>query len=266
MEGNTSNSNIQDAILAGKQIAETKIHNAEKRYPFILIPDGFSVDYIETDFERPFRIKQDQSFYSIESFIIYIERFKNEQETILFLNEEEQAYRCYFDYHAKDLPGNCQNKAFLYLKHTEEFETWDKFDQERIGQKEFLQFLEDNTRWIVKPDAASIMELCGSLSLSKKIEYHSATRLRSGDSELTFSEKTEGGAMQKITVPEEIEIRMAPYISSEEYNIKCKLRFDLYDGKIKFHYKMLDISYIKKQCMEKFTKEIKDKTGLIALI
>jgi uncharacterized protein YfdQ (DUF2303 family) len=150
----------------------------------------------------PRRIRAALSFYKIESFIAYVNRFKD-SGSLITGRFTEQAGRmdAILDYHDPsegDVNGArwCQLRAAFVAEPTPEWVRWVRRSGESLSQLQFAEFLEDNSADIVVPD----------------------------------SDPKAPNAAQMISV--------APFVSTDRYLVRVRLRIRLDRGKGSFIYQL----------------------------
>ena len=210
--------------------------------------DG-SVHEIDLTGDLPARKTGTVTVNDITSFAAYFERHAD-NESEVFADTDAAAVTAVLDAHMSSENGGDfenggarwqQHRLVLALRLTEPWKTWVSADRKFMPQAEFAEFLEDNYRDL-DPDgavkAADLLEAAQQFEAVVKVEYGSASRLRTGDVTVRRIETTEQGSGKKgyIEFPEEMDLLLKPYEDCEDAAISARLRFRTDPGGLKLGY------------------------------
>ena len=67
--------------------------------PFAVVPEGYKLHDLEAFGLQPRRIRQKIPLRSLESFTEYVARFKNDDATTIFADQDNTRLTCVLDYH-----------------------------------------------------------------------------------------------------------------------------------------------------------------------
>lgn len=123
-------------------------------------------------------------------------------------------------------PGWRDYRVSLKLTPTEEWTAW-KNGQNLGPQQRFAERIEDGLREIVDPSGAEMLELAQTLHVSVGAKCKSGLRLANGETQFTYEEDVQAtaGKAGNITIPNEFTLGIAPFIGTEPYEVKARLRF-----------------------------------------
>lgn len=139
------------------------------------------------------------------------------------------------------LPGWLDHRAVLELRRTPEWLHWLSRDGEWLGQEDFAEHLQDGSVEIVKPDAATMLEVAQSIEGSTNANWMNARRLDNGQVGFSYEETTTATAGQKknIEIPAEFELKVAPFYGEEPQGIMARLRYRVRNGQLLIGYKLI---------------------------
>lgn len=232
---------FQDAIKA--HIGGLKPQSAEGGVPFIVLPDGYGVQSLETLIpDRKLRalrgdIPQGRvTLTDVPSFLAYVQKFKGEG-TALFADRSSSQVTAHLDYHSDAAnPGERQHQAVLKLALSRQWKTWMGVNRKRQEQSAFGEFVEDSLPDVLEPDAARLLEAARNLVLTKEATFESRAKVADGSIRLCWEEnvsqgKRDGGS---IDVPERLKIAIPLFENGAPIEIEVRLRFKLDEGKVYF--------------------------------
>lgn len=155
-----------------------------------------------------------------------------------------------------------QHRVTLMLEHTSAWNDWVS-GQRITEQVQFAEFIEDHAEDVVSPSSAELLEIAQTLHGSSKAEFKSGQRLSNGESQLAFIEDIQGkaGKSGNLTIPDEFQIGLRPYIGGELYGVTAKLRWRLNQGHVSIFYKLLNLERTLEVAFEDMTKKISEGIG-----
>lgn len=131
-------------------------------------------------------------------------------------------------------PGWGEHRASLALRETPSWIRWMRKNGEEQSPEAFAEFLEDNARDIVEPDAASLIELARTLEVHKDVNYVNITRPATGARKLHYDETVtaKGGDKGDIVIPDVLSLALAPWEGVDRFGVTAKFRFRLSGGSL----------------------------------
>jgi len=230
--------------------------------PFVVIPQDCKVqslaDLVYSRYaDKPHRIVQKVTVSDAASFLHYYSLFSDPNSRV-FADESGTKITAILDYHAagEGSPRWCDHTLTLAFEHSDEWDAW--VSHSGVGNKmtqiEFAEFVEDHTPDIVKPDAATMLEMARTLQAKTDVDYSSAVRLSNGQVQLTYNEQVKGtyGA-GKVEIPESFAISIPVFTGSARTSIEARLRYRLVSGKMSIWY---DLLRYKDKAREAFRSEV----------
>jgi uncharacterized protein YfdQ (DUF2303 family) len=131
-------------------------------------------------------------------------------------------------------PGWGDHRAILQFQLTSAWADWSKFCEQSHPQSEFADFLEDHLSDVVEPDAAHLLEIASSLSISSGVQFKQATRLATGEVSFQYTEEhtATGGRQNLLKIPKAVTLALAPFEGSAAFRVPARFRYSLREGKL----------------------------------
>jgi uncharacterized protein YfdQ (DUF2303 family) len=231
---------IQAAIAAGAALGEPRNPVAEPGAGiFTVVPKNYEVKSLEEFLPRPLRIEEKVSLQDADSFIAYVNSFKNGCSRIFFDVEDEE-FTAILDYHDAEQPSWCGHVATFKPRRSVEFETWMAANRKQMTQVDFARFLEENLPDIVQPNSAELLQVALNFEAKKSVEFSSGARLDNGQIQFQYDEVVRGTAQKgAIEVPETFVLGIPIHVNGPAYRMEVRLRWRLQEGKLAFWYEIV---------------------------
>lgn len=260
MEGTEYN----EAMKAGAALSDASRADHDA-IPFIVVPRDYEMVRVEETLPAPIIKRANVDHDELTSFAEFVNLFKSEA-TRLFVHLETQGGKvlAIFDYHAPGKPSWCNDRASYTPKYTPEWLRWAYNNEKSLSQVSFCEFVEDNLAQISEPEGAKMLEVARNLTAKKTVNFKSGVRLDNGDEQLQFEETTEAKAGEKgtIKVPSELVLAVAPFQNGPVYQVNANLRYRITDGKLTFHYKLMNVEKIIQAAMREIVGSVEKATGI----
>jgi uncharacterized protein YfdQ (DUF2303 family) len=194
-----------------------------------------------------------------DSFIAYINGFKNDATRVFFDTDEEQ-FVGIIDYHTTTLPAWGQHVASYKPRRSVEFTTWMDSNRKQMTQVDFARFLEENMPDVVEPNSAELLQVALTFEAKKSVEFSSGVRLNNGQIQFQYDEVVRGTAQKgTIEIPEKFVLGIPIHVNGPAYRIDVRLRWRLQEGKVVFWYEVVRphryIEHALKEIRERVAKE-----------
>lgn len=256
-------------------IASTEIKRvAPEGVPFVLVPDGTTVEELEHLLERPMKLERAQTCFDVASFVRYIEVFKT-PSTIIFANLcNGAAFEAILDYHGlvagKPVPSWCTHRAAYSAEQSVEWARWWQHNKQWLSQADFADHIENNQTDIrVKegaayPSGAEMLEIATSLRSKTNVDFASGLRLANGNVQLVYEENSEAKAGQKgeLKVPEKFLLGLAVFRNDTVYAVEVRLRFQIREKKLSFRYELVNPHLVVEDAGRGLLKQIQAGTKI----
>lgn len=126
------------------------------------------------------------------------------------------------------------------LRHTPQWAAWHGHAGQWMSQRAFAEHLEDNAADVIEPSAADMLEVAQTLQANKSVAFRAHTRLRDGQTQLTYEETIESKAGQRgqLDVPTTFAIGVAVFDGLDAYKLQARFRFRVSDGDLAVMYRL----------------------------
>ena len=197
---------------------------------FVSRPEGVEIESIEHLLPNPQRARTNAHHSTIASFVQYVAAHKRPNSAIYVAEELKPGQAiavAIIDDHAPTsaldgVAGWGDFRATAFASVSPEYALLTQFDGKAFDQSEFARALRDIARFAVKPQAAELLEIVRSISLSTKGRFQSATDEASGSVNFAFEHKVSaqaGTETKRIKVPETFTFRMPILAGGEPVDI-----------------------------------------------
>jgi uncharacterized protein YfdQ (DUF2303 family) len=204
---------------------------------------------LERYLEQPRRPRGDVTVHDPADFCTYVTRLEGTQTTV-WANEDTGTVTALFNDHGEtydeDAEGHAgwrDHTATLRLKVDSDWAAWAQHDGKLGSQEWFAEFLEDNARLIVAPDAATMYEVARSFQARSSADFSRVVRVDNGDVQMTWSEQTDAkvnsAGKGTFEVPASFTVRLAPFVGTPMQELTARLRWRLREGQLGIGYALL---------------------------
>jgi hypothetical protein len=215
-------SDFSDAYQAGKDVRPYTVHDVVDRDRFLVLEDGSVV-------EIPAGPKaMNETFSDVDSFIDAVNTFKS-SDTRLFgkrtsIGDAGVTARLDYNEHAGGTTY-FEDKFQLLLAASDPWKLLQQASTKKMGQAQFLGFLDGIREYITVPAAADIITLirCIEVGVSKKAK--SALDLGNGSRSLEYT--SDARVVTEAPIPELLEFTMPIYDGAEAWKIPARLRTEI---------------------------------------
>lgn len=210
----------------------------------VLVPAGFAVQKLEKRLDKPLRTQATHRFLKVDSFLEYIERFKEPNSIIYAHGEQNPKFTAVINHYGPDTTDWGDHRAEYRCPLSSQWEAWTGQNGTAMAQAAFARFIEDNLEDIAKPDddpnapdAATMLEVSRTLEAKNKVQFASAIRLDNGEQQFIYQEDIQGTTSKgTIKVPEYFYIGVPAFNGGEYYKIKARLRYRIKDAQLLMWY------------------------------
>ena len=232
----------------------------------MLVPEGYRLEKIAPLVAPLTHIQERVRFHDENSFISYVNRYKDGKSTRLFAQTSRQSggaatITAILDYHEEDKPRRGAHVAVFVPIFSEEWSRWTKATAPML-QAYFAEFIEENRKDIETPDAAHLLDIVSRFKATKKVEFNSVVYQPNGDLTVGWDERTEGANGQPITIPTQLELGIPVFFKGERYSVPVFLRYRLADQKLTFSLKIDRGDYIEQAAFDQITAKVAEGTGI----
>jgi uncharacterized protein YfdQ (DUF2303 family) len=269
-------SNFVDSILtAGRKTAEIKQVPREEgvEETTVLVPNGFNLQTIQNELERPTRKRGSRTFTAVESFNSYVSKHKDFNETIIIADEERGQIKAILNDHADKKAGYGDHTAFLNLGFSKQYDTWfrnqkgnrnDHFDQEDLAmfleenRSDFMcgKIEGDDNKEIENISAQELARMILDLKVTAQEKLSSKFDPQSGRQILHYENEEVG--QKNFSPPPQFVLAIPIYKSGDLFQVTIKLFHRTQGGTARFWYLIDQIEKLKERAFEKICKRVTD--------
>lgn len=206
-----------------------------------VVPEGYTLYHLDCLNNTPPRKAGRVGLLDLETLVEHVktEDAENRVNSVIYVCDRE--VKAVFNYHSAESNGWGDHYATMNLKKTVEWENWNRFSGVSMTQKDFVEFLEENSKDVTTPSPSEMLTLASKFDMRRKVEFKSAYRSSDGETKLEYNE-TLNSKSGELNIPTEFSIAI-PVIQGAEvdttYEIKVRLRVRLTDGKLFFVYQLI---------------------------
>ena len=255
------------AILdAGMAITEgTYPAGHEDATPYVILPEGATVQGLENLLKIPSRIRQVVTLHDPESFIEYVQTFKD-GDSAIFFHQDKGTFKAILDYHAGyGEPNWCSHVATFTARQTPEWKAWRGSNGCFQDQATFAKFIEDRIDDIANSYGDTLLKIALNLEIHKDVSFVNHKRMEDGSVKLQYEEEIKGtAAVGQITIPPAFQIFVQPYVGSDRVFADCRFRYRLQDRKAILWYELVNLDKIVEAALGGIRATIDKETGIKA--
>ena len=227
-----------------------------------VIPKDYNVVSLERLMGVPRRKRGLVSLHDAQSFSAYVKDHSDESSRIyLSMNEQAGAvfFTCVLDHHYSDEARWGDHRAHYAPRPTPEWVNWLGHDRMKMHQVQFAEFLEENAKQIVAPEAVKVIELALDFQAKTEVDFTSAVKLSNGNVTLRYQEETKHGEMQ---VPAELTLGIRIFEGGGHYELKARLRYRLESRRLIFWYELVTPHLLVRDAVDSIRHMIEEQTNV----
>lgn len=231
-----------------------------------MVPGGFSLSALPDVNRLPPRPQSRVIVDDRASLVAYANRFSTGNSAIVAdFDKGTVSARLDWHPHNKDAAhgdsGADDHSVTLILRHSEEFDRWNKIAGKLQPQEDFARFLEENAADVGNPEAATMIELSRDFEATVGQVYKSAVRLDNGDRRLVFESDTK--AQNGVIIPQRFTLAIPIYNGEEPDELTCLFRWRAAgDGRVMLGFDWHRVEYARRAHFSQIAYAAAEETGL----
>lgn len=248
--------------------------------PMAILPDDHKLIDLERFSQFPSRTRKTVDLTTAKSFYNYVDRFKKKGSVAFVtpnldtVNANSTIATVVFDYDDPELPQWGTHKANLKARPSLPYALLQQLHDKFYAQPDFAKMLKKLARFATAPDAATMLEIAQSLSLTSSGEFEHLEDDVSGSVKLNYSvavsAKANSASQKKaLDVPEHFEFQMPVMEGGDPQTISCEFRYRVpasAESKLALGISIVDKEYIEKDALDAVALGIVETTGLLVLM
>lgn len=220
-------------------VARARSHESVEEHPYVLVKHDNRVEDLEKFLPNPLRTKRAIKLIALLSFISYVNRFKVDG-TEIHIRTGGGAIAL-IDAPTPEEPHWAEHSAEFIVTYSDRWKTWDGKNKQNMTQRQFAEFVEDNTVDFVSPSGGDMLDIAKTLHAEQSSNFKSGIRLENGDVSLAYEKTTIGKAGQRgdLEIPSVFQIQV-PILEGEPSRlVDIRLRYELVEGKLTFNIEII---------------------------
>lgn len=251
----------QTASAAALGAAATSVHRDHEGLPFVVLPEGYKTQHLESLLVRPFRRRRQDKYADVSNFCDQINECSGDgpNYAVYGVVDDNPRFAAIFnDTEWRD------NRILFNCPLSKEWKIWIGSNGKRMSQPDFAQFIEDNAPDCSDPDSATMIEVARTLEAKKAVNFASSTRLPTGETEFTYEETISGTAGKgRLAIPEVFSLSMPVIVGVAPYQVDARLRYRIAEGgKLTLWYDLVRPHKIIEHAVSDVWQEIERVTGM----
>lgn len=233
--------------------------------PFVVLDHNQRADSLEGLQTNPSRKRGTPVFTRADSFVEYVKEQALECSRLYVTSPT--CFVCVIDHHESgNLAGWGQHRATLNLKASAEWTLWTQSNGKRMGQREFAQFIEDNSTEVESPTGAQLLELVRTIKATTNAEFSGQVEEKDGNFSVGFSMTTRTAAGQKgeLELPTDFVLMLSHYEGGPAHSLPVRLRFSIEGGRLALWYEMVKVAKFQEQMLASIVSAIEEETEMTA--
>lgn len=265
--------NVAAAIEAGKQIASGLFTKVPGVNPLLLAHKDLTLVDL-SDYQRPREFLSNAAFDSLESFISYVNQYKQENAHVYAQAKPESlTFRAVLSYVDKDghdaaldVPVDPRREAILahfQAVQSEELKVWRTRNGSLFSQSEFADWLEMRALDIFQPAAADILEMVQNFESKRDVSFKSAVRMADGSVTIAYEDQEKHTSKAALSFPPALILSIPLFRGFPHVHLEAKLRYKVQDGVLRLSYHLLQLHNIFDGEIERAIERVSEKTALV---
>lgn len=167
-----------------------------------------------------------------------------------------------------------QHRLVLALQHTEPWNAWTALDGRLVAQAPFAEFIEENARYIVAPDAkaatsADLLDVVQNFQAHTSVAFQSGHRIANGQTQFAYVEETTAtaktGGRGTIEVPNQFSVAIVPYDDCDPKMILARFRYRISDGTLLLGFKLDDAKGVARDAVREVTGKLAEACNVTVM-
>jgi uncharacterized protein YfdQ (DUF2303 family) len=223
------------------EFAEQPLHVDINDIPIVVAPSGWIVHQLDNCMDTPRRVESHIAISDLESFIQYINRYKEPSTIIKFSKSREGTVEAtaVIDFHQapsaefmENAPSWGSHTVTFSTEATTAWKTWTGSDERMMNQAKFADFIYQNIVDIQEPVGADMLEIIQTLKATAKGEFKNMKELKGSYEIINRMEvtATSGAVDKELTLPESMKVSLVPFYGGPAIDLKADIMLEIPRG------------------------------------
>jgi uncharacterized protein YfdQ (DUF2303 family) len=195
--------------------------------------ENLAVRDLEQHLTTPVRPRGTVTLHEHRDFAAYTNRLGDPAETTVWADVEQLRVTAVLNDHVDHAAAGWRDhRVVLQLRRDKDWAAWLRLDGQLVDQATFAEHIENLVHTVSSPAAADMLEVSRTFQAKRHVNYSSATRLDSGDLQLSYEVDTTAKAGNKgqMEIPTEFLLGLPPFAGTDPVEIRVRLRYRVHDG------------------------------------
>jgi uncharacterized protein YfdQ (DUF2303 family) len=243
--------------------------------PFVVVPNGYSVQPIDALYARPNRNKGNTELLDQLSFVEFVKEHHRPASRLYGMPPAIRdnglilapKFRAIFNDSTDEVTAWRDHTATWTCPLSPEWIRWAGNNSKPMEQKDFAQFIEDNLPDIATPTAADMLDLSRTLEAKKGVNFASSTRLSNGETQLKYEESIEGTARGgQLQIPDMFTLGIPVLLGGQGYAVQARFRYRIEGSKLKLWYELVRPHKIIEAVFTDLRQSLTEQTGMLVFV
>lgn len=159
--------------------------------------------------------------------------------------------------------GHGDHSGVLQLALHDDYRSWVQHDGKLLPQRAFGEHIEDMSYTMVRPDAATMLEVATTLTMTSVVDASSKVRLENGDVEFRFVQESQmkaGRGAATVAIPSTFTFTTPIWEGTEAVEFEARLRVQAQQPEgVKMGYKLIRRSDIAREAFDNMIDDVQDE-------
>lgn len=242
-------------------------------FPYVTIPNGYSIHYLEHLLPAPIRKRADVTTLDADSFIFYTKKHANSERSTIYADVNVEASYFFLLSVLNDHGATVEDPQWrdhvckFAPTQTVEWRNWLAKNKALFSLADFAVWLEDNLPEVANepgmPDAASVQQMIRGLSVNAENSLRNKIDLQGGRVQLEFESADKDAYQKSVEIADRLAFEFTLFEGSSntqraEIRLKCRER----EGRVMVWFELIRPDRIFKNAVTDELARIKQATGL----
>jgi uncharacterized protein YfdQ (DUF2303 family) len=252
-------------------MAQCNPRTVEDGAPYIVVPDGYKVENLESLMELPLRKRGAIVTTNSVGFVDYLQKHSAASASTIYADIDSEQSRCkllaVIDDHSSDIPQWREHTCKFEPKLSVEWTRWNINNKKMMDQAAFASFLEDNLPDIASvtgfPTGTEVLQMALGFEANADKKFRSKINLQSGGVQFEYVEDETKDTRTKMIVFERFTIGVPVFdASANAYPVEARLKYREKGGNVMFWYELIRPDRVFKSAVADELSAIIEGTGL----
>ena len=253
---------MSEALQVAEMLPVAELHAVTDmtRRHVALLPPGWKAESLAGMLPPPAPSYREAKVlcHTVDALVGYVARHRT-GATSVWMDEPNARVVAVLDDGTEAAPGRRVHTACYAAELAPEFVEWVALTKAPVGQAALIAFIEDHDRHFVEPTGARMRTIANQLEVKKGVSFKNVEREDSAAADVSLVYETQTTELQSVKCPQSLRIRIPVFRQGAVYEIECRLRFDLQEGRLLFHLRMPEQAKIREMAWSQVAAELRER-------